>query len=175
VVYDGTIVPGGVLRVKKGDQLWSIVEQARRMGAEGGRKGWARISVDDLMLVRGDIIVPHHYALFHFISNKTVGYDGQLLFDYSVDKTEATPDLEEELEEEYDPLNPKKQSKTSQIALQQLEGYTKEAELVKIVDRRWYLKNSHIFPATLWEEFDNSKDYSTEQRKDALGNGLFFS
>jgi protein FAM50 len=169
------VVPGGVCRVKKGDQLWSVLEQARRLGAEMGRKGLARISIDDLMIVRDDIILPHHYSLFQFINNKVVGFDGQLLFDYSAEKTETTPDIEEEKEEEYDPLNAKKKIKTSQIPLEQLEGFSKDAELIKVVDRRWYEKNKHIFPATLWEEFDGSKDYATVQRKDTSGNGLFFS
>jgi protein FAM50 len=64
VFYDGTNVPGGICRVKKGDHIWFFLDKARKVGAEMGvgsdisRKGWARISVDDLMLVRGDMIIP---------------------------------------------------------------------------------------------------------------------
>lgn len=65
VFYDGTNVPGGLCRVKKGDHVWLFLDKARKVGAELGvggdnsRRNWARVSVDDLMLVRGEVILPH--------------------------------------------------------------------------------------------------------------------
>ena len=76
VFYDGTNIPGGVVKVKKGDHIWLFLERCRKVGAELGvaggasgsssskskndsRKEWARVGVDDLMCVRGDVIVPH--------------------------------------------------------------------------------------------------------------------
>jgi len=65
VFYDGSNIPGGVCRVKKGDHVWFFLDKARKVGAElgvGGDKGrreWARVSVDDLMMVRGEMIIPH--------------------------------------------------------------------------------------------------------------------
>jgi protein FAM50 len=65
VFFDGKDAPGGVCRMKKGDYVWLFLERARKVGAAGGggdrgsRKDWARIGVDDLMIVRGDLIVPH--------------------------------------------------------------------------------------------------------------------
>ena len=65
VFYDGTNVPGGRCRIKKGDQIWRFLDKARKVGAELGvggdksRRDWARVSVDDLMLVRGEVILPH--------------------------------------------------------------------------------------------------------------------
>jgi protein FAM50 len=64
VFHDGKNVPGGMVRLKKGDKIWLFLERARKVGAElgrgdRGRKDWARISVDDLLLVRGDLIIPH--------------------------------------------------------------------------------------------------------------------
>lgn len=66
VFYDGTDIPGGVCRVKKGEHVWLFLDKARKVGAESGvggvdrsRREWARVGVDDLMLVRGEIIVPH--------------------------------------------------------------------------------------------------------------------
>lgn len=72
--YDGKNVPGGKVRLKKGDKIWLFLERARKLGAElgrgdKGRKDWARISVDDLMVVRGDIIIPHvsiHHSYHSF-------------------------------------------------------------------------------------------------------------
>ena len=64
VFFDGKDAPGGVCRMKKGDCLWLFLDRARKVGAAGGggggaRKDWARIGVDDLMVVRGDVVVPH--------------------------------------------------------------------------------------------------------------------
>ena len=66
VFYDGTNIPGGVCRIKKGDFIWVFLDRSRKVGAELGvgetdnsRREWAKIGVDDLMLVRGSLIIPH--------------------------------------------------------------------------------------------------------------------
>jgi protein FAM50 len=66
VFYDGTNIPGGVCRVKKGDFVWVFLDRSRKVGAELGvgekansSREWARVGVDDLMLVRGSLIIPH--------------------------------------------------------------------------------------------------------------------
>lgn len=66
VFYDGSNIPGGASRVKKGDHIWLFLDRARKVGAETGagggdksRREWARVGVDDLMLVKGEIIIPH--------------------------------------------------------------------------------------------------------------------
>ena len=56
-----------------------------------------------------------------------------------------------------------------------LEGSDDDAAYTKVVDRRWYEKNKHIFPASTWEEFDPEKDYSKAIRRDVGGNAFFFS
>ena len=68
VFYDGTNIPGGIVRVKKGDFVWLFLDKSRKVGAQLGvgadknanaRRDWARVSVDDLMLVKGTMIIPH--------------------------------------------------------------------------------------------------------------------
>ena len=68
VFYDGSNTPGGTVRVKKGDFAWIFLDKSRKVGAQLGvggdknanvRRDWARVGVDDLMLVRGTIIIPH--------------------------------------------------------------------------------------------------------------------
>lgn len=68
VFYDGTNIPGGMCKVKKGDYIWVFLDRSRKVGAELGvgsagekanRREWARVGVDDLMLVRGEVIIPH--------------------------------------------------------------------------------------------------------------------
>lgn len=68
VFYDGTNIPGGTVRVKKGEFVWVFLDKSRKMGAQLGvggdkitnfRREWARVGVDDLLLVRGTMIIPH--------------------------------------------------------------------------------------------------------------------
>ena len=66
VFYDGTNIPGGVCRITKGDYVWVFLDRSRKVGADLGvgekansTREWARIGVDDLMMVRGNIIIPH--------------------------------------------------------------------------------------------------------------------
>ncbi|KAI8941428.1 hypothetical protein NX059_002650 [Plenodomus lindquistii] len=186
VFYDGTNVPGGRCRIKKGEQIWLFLDKARKVGAElgvGGDKScrdWARVSVDDLMLVRGQVILPHHYEIYHFLFNRAAGFDGPL-FDYSAQPTKATPvaqstDVEADTAA-YDPLNQtqKLKSKQSSIPDEELEGFGDDPAVTKVVDRRWYERNKHIFPASAWAEYAPDRDLSKVQRKDTEGNAFFFS
>lgn len=66
VFYDGASTPGGTVRMKKGDFIWVFLDKSRKVGAELGvgeqansTRAWARVGVDDLMLVRGTVIIPH--------------------------------------------------------------------------------------------------------------------
>ncbi len=66
VFYDGTNIPGGVARVRKGDFVWVFLDKSRKLGADLGKGGktrsmreWARVGVDDLIMVRGSVIIPH--------------------------------------------------------------------------------------------------------------------
>ena len=195
VFYDGTNIPGGACKVKKGDFAWLFLDRSRKVGAElgvgGGEKAkslneWARVGVDDLMLVRGEIIIPHHYELYYFIVNKTLGPNGVPLFDYASTTTlsSTTPDSRSPSPtlDDYDPVSlPSKKSKrgvnNGQVtpADRGLEGINDDPNFTKVVDRRWYERNKHIFPASVWEEFDPTKDYAKGVRKDAEGNAFFFS
>lgn len=77
VFYDGANTPGGTVRMKKGDFIWVFLDKSRKVGAELGvgeqanaQRAWARVGVDDLMLVRGTVIIPHVsvYHLFIYLS-----------------------------------------------------------------------------------------------------------
>ncbi|KAJ6259413.1 hypothetical protein Dda_6315 [Drechslerella dactyloides] len=156
VFYDGTNVPGGECKMKKGEAVWLFLERARRT-----RGLWHRVSVDDLMFVRGEIIIPHHYEFYYFIVNGTVGPHGKL-FDYpsaltlkdgKIDSSGAAKD---------------KDGKNN-------DRPPDDPTLTKVVDRRWYERNKHIFPASMWETFDPNKDYANMIRRDKCENSFFFS
>lgn len=199
VYYDGTNNAGGACRVKKGDHIWVFLERARKLGAESGhgmagvgggaaggerggekerergRREWARVGVDDLMLVRGDIIVPHHYDFYYFLVNKTVGFNGPL-FPYS-----AQPKAPSGASASADPSSssstPTEAARGDRAPSRSgapLEGADEDPTLTKVVDRRWYERNKHIFPASTWEEFDPGKDYAKGIRRDGSGNAFFF-
>jgi len=186
VFYDGTNIPGGQCRMKKGDMVWLFLDRARKVGAEVGgsdkaRREWARVGVDDLMLVKGDIIIPHHYEFYYFMVNKTNGYAGPL-FAHSAEPTATTP-VDPSAQTPTGGLSvstaaskaSKTQTLSSVVPDADLEGFGSDPNSTKVVDRRWYEKNKHIFPASTWEDFDPTKDYTSHVRKDVNGNAFFFA
>ncbi|MCJ1468025.1 hypothetical protein MMC07_006651 [Pseudocyphellaria aurata] len=195
VFYDGTNIPGGACKVKKGDYVWLFLDRSRKLGAElgvgggektGSRRDWARVGVDDLMLVRGEIIIPHHYELYYFIVNKTLGPTNIPLFDYASTLPAANAESPSSPTSSPSPSpppptnrakpNPPLSSSASYSSSpSKLEGAGDDPNFTKVVDRRWYERNKHIFPASVWESFDPGKDYSKGKRTDAEGNAFFFS
>lgn len=121
-----------------------------------------------------------HYEIYHFLFNRVAGFDG-LLFPYSAQPTKATPSKKDDEAEAdpaaYDPLNQhnKDKNKESLVPEEDLEGVNDDPTITKVVDRRWYERNKHIFPASAWTEYAPDKDLSKVQRKDAEGNAFFFS
>ncbi|RDA83654.1 hypothetical protein CP532_4675 [Ophiocordyceps camponoti-leonardi (nom. inval.)] len=187
VFYDGAHIPGGTVRLKKGDFVWVFLDRCRKVGVgrkvgEHGqhhhhhhhhhhnhhRRGWARAGVDDLMLVRDTIIIPHHYDFYYFVMNKILGPSGDRLFDYSAD---APPESDASHSEGLAPTP----SKATTTDISTLEGATDDPRRTKVVDRRWYARNKHIYPASTWQEFDAERDYANEIRKDTGGNTFFFA
>lgn len=66
VFYDGSNLPGGTVLVKKGDFVWQFLDKSRKVGADlavgdktNARREWARVGVDDLIMVRSNVIIPH--------------------------------------------------------------------------------------------------------------------
>lgn len=60
-----------------------------------------------------------------------------------------------------------------------VEGKDTDPSLTKVVDRRWYQKNKHIFPASMWREYEAGKESdenpkASNVRRDADGNAFFF-
>ncbi|KAK2746990.1 hypothetical protein FQN57_002562 [Myotisia sp. PD_48] len=175
VFYDGTNIPAGKVTIKKGDSVWLFLDRCRKVGAKLGlagaggaprgrkdyRREWARVGVDDLILVRGGIIIPHHYEFYYFIANRIPNFtaDGGLLFDYS---NAAPPPTSDDNPDSAPPL----------------EGEEMDPTLTKVVDRRWFERNKHIFPASLWREYEPGLEFEEKMRgvrRDGQGNAFFFS
>ncbi|KAM3541301.1 hypothetical protein ARSEF1564_005800 [Beauveria bassiana] len=181
VFYDGTNTPGGIVRMKKGDFIWVFLDKSRKVGAERGvgeqvnaTRAWARVGVDDLMIVRGTVIIPHHYDFYYFVMNKTIGPGGKRLFDYSIEAPEKPAAASGLLAGGLSTAADVKAAK-SLPDISSLEGADEDPLETKVVDRRWYERNKHIFPASTWQEFDPEMDYASQIRKDGGGNTFFYS
>lgn len=108
--------------------------------------------------------------------NKTLGPGGERVFSYSSDApTNATPEA---------PLTTPRSSvkkdgggedEEEEEDFSHLEGANDDPGLTKVVDRRWYERNKHIYPASLWQEFDPEEDYVHQVRRDQGGNAFFFA
>ncbi|KAI8920337.1 hypothetical protein PhCBS80983_g01528 [Powellomyces hirtus] len=119
---------------KKGDTIAQFLENCRQQWHE--MRG---VHVDNLMYVKEDLIVPHHYTFYDFIVNKTRGKSGPL-FSFDVhDDVRLVNDATIE---------------------------TEESHAGKVLERAWYEKNKHIFPASRWEVFDPQRDYGNYTIKD---------
>ncbi|KAI2641266.1 XAP5, circadian clock regulator-domain-containing protein [Xylaria nigripes] len=170
VFYDGSNITGGTVHVKKGDFVWQFLDKSRKVGADLGvgekanaRRAWARVGVDDLMMVRNNVIIPHHYDFLFFIMNKTKGPNGTALFNYDTDapKPHAEPIISNDT--------------AALTTVEPPEGTSDDPTITKVVDRRWYSRNKHIYPASMWQDFDPEKDYQKEIRRDPGGNTFFYS
>lgn len=124
-----------------------------------------------------------HYDFYYFIINHTLGPNNRILFDYSSSPTSATkpatPPEAIDLDT-YNPLSrpsdkPKPPKLQEENLILDLEGKDDDAAFTKVVDRRWYERNKHIFPASVWQAFDPEKDYQKEVKRDLGGNAFFFS
>ncbi|KAI1123458.1 XAP5-domain-containing protein [Nemania abortiva] len=181
VFYDGSNIPGGTVRVKKGDFVWQFLDKSRKVGADLGvgekanaRREWARVGVDDLMMVRGNVIIPHHYDFLFFIMNKTLGPSGSILFNYDAEASRPPPAQPIANDDRTSPPLPLSSALT-RTPVDSLEGASDDPTLTRVVDRRWYERNKHIYPASMWQDFDPEKDYQKEVRRDPGGNAFFYS
>ncbi|KIY52231.1 XAP5-domain-containing protein [Fistulina hepatica ATCC 64428] len=112
---------------KKGDTVGTFLDKCRHQFPE--LRG---ISVDNLMYVKEDLIIPHHYTFYDFIVNKARGKSGPL-FNFDVhDDVRLLADATREKD---------------------------ESHAGKVVERAYYQRNKHIFPASRWEIFDAKKNY----------------
>ncbi|KAH9981010.1 XAP5-domain-containing protein [Lactifluus volemus] len=112
---------------KKSDDIASFLEKCRHQFPE--LRG---VNVDNLMYIKEDLIIPHHYTFYDFIINKARGKSGPL-FNFDVhDDVRLLADATKEKD---------------------------ESHAGKVVERSWYQRNKHIFPASRWEVFDPEKNY----------------
>lgn len=110
------------IKCKKGttiSQFLSMVQQEF--------KELRAVSVDNLLFVKEDLIIPQQISFYDLIVTKARGKSGPL-FSWDVhDDVRLLHDATKEKD---------------------------ESHAAKVVERRWYERNKHIFPASRWEVYD---------------------
>ncbi|GLI67198.1 hypothetical protein VaNZ11_011120 [Volvox africanus] len=117
--------------VKKGDSIGLFLKAVREQLAPEFRE-LRHVGMDNLMYIKEDLIMPHHHTFYELIVNKARGKSGPL-FDFTVrEDIRVTNDATQEKQ---------------------------DSHAGKVVERHWYDKNKHIFPASRWEIYDPEKRY----------------
>lgn len=128
--------------MKKGNSIYQFAQRC----LEVLRKEFSELKTvmaDQLMYVKEDLILPHHYTFYDFIVTKARGKSGPLfLFDVH-DDVRMISDANVEKE---------------------------ESHAGKVLLRSWYERNKHIFPASRWEPYDPTKTYDKYTIKDKSKN-----
>lgn len=120
-----------VIIVRKGDTIGEFLRSVQQQLAPEFREV-RTTSVENLLYVKEDLIIPHQHSFYELIVNKARGKSGPLFhFDVHEDvRTIADATIEKD-----------------------------ESHAGKVVERHWYEKNKHIFPASRWEIYDPSKKW----------------
>jgi protein FAM50 len=95
-------------------------------------------TVDQLMYVKEDMIIPQHYSFYDLIVTKARGKSGPL-FEF---------DVHEDVRLLHDASREKNESHAGKVVL-----------------RSWFERNKHIFPSSRWEPYDAGKKYDTSKDK----------
>ncbi|CAL1533731.1 unnamed protein product [Lymnaea stagnalis] len=118
-------------KMKKGNTVQQFLQKC----LESLRKEFndlVPVSVDQLMYVKEDLIIPHHYSFYDFIVTKARGKSG--------------PCFNFDGNDEIRIVNYDKVEKS-------------ESHAGKVCLRSWYERNKHIFPASRWEPYDPEKSW----------------
>ena len=120
--------------VQQGNTIGEFLEVVRKQLATEFRE-LANVASDALIYIKEDLILNHDLTFYDLIATKARGKSGPLFhFDVHEDIRIGQNDVRVEKDESH-------------------PG--------KVVQRYWYERNKHIFPASRWEVYDPTKDYGT--------------
>lgn len=121
--------------VKKGDTIETFLELVRRDLCAEFRE-LVNTGSDALVYVKEDLMLPHDLTFYDLIACKARGKSGPL-FHFDVhDDVRVGVSIDVRVEKD-------------------------ESHPGKVVQRHWYERNKHIFPASRWEVYDPAKEYGT--------------
>jgi protein FAM50 len=116
----------------KGDTIGDFLEQVRK-DLCGSFKELNSVAADALLYVKEDLIIPQDLTFYDLIATKARGKSGPL-FHFDVHDDVRVGAIDTRIEKD-------------------------ESHPGKVVERRWYERNKHIFPASRRELYDPIKDY----------------
>ena len=119
---------------RKGDTIGAFLELVRQDLCREFRE-LTSIGADALLYIKEDLIIPQDLTFYDLIVTKARGKSGPL-FHFDVHDDIRIGAIDSRVEKD-------------------------ESHPGKVVERRWYDRNKHIFPASRWELFDPTKDYGT--------------
>jgi protein FAM50 len=120
--------------VQQGSTIGEFLEVVRKQLASEFRE-LANVASDALIYIKEDLILNHDLTFYDLIATKARGKSGPLFhFDVHEDIRIGQNDVRIEKDESH-------------------PG--------KIVQRYWYERNKHIFPASRWEVYDPARDYGS--------------
>lgn len=127
------------INMKKGNSIDEFLQACLEQHLRRDFAEVKKVTNDQLMYVKEDLIMPYHYTFYDFIVKKARGKSGPL-FQFNVkDDIRMVNDASVEKE---------------------------ESHAGKVVLRSWYERNKHIFPASRWEPYDPAKIYDIYTVKD---------
>jgi len=120
------------LKLTKGTSIYQFLQRClESLRSEFGEL--RTVTADQLMYVKEDLILPHHYTFYDLIVTKARGKSGPLFAFHARDDIRMTSDASREKE---------------------------DSHAGKVLLRNWYERNKHIFPASRWEPYDPNKTYA---------------
>lgn len=120
------------VQCKKGDTIGQFLELVRSDLAREFQE-MRNVSSDALIYVKEDLILPQDISFYDLIATRARGKSGPL-FNFDVHEDVRLGPLDSRVEKD-------------------------ESHPGKVVERRWFDRNKHIFPASRWEVYDPSKTY----------------
>lgn len=124
--------------MKKGNSIYQFLQKCLELLRKEFHE-LRTVTTDQLMYIKEDLIIPHHYTFYDFIVTKARGKSGPL-FSFDVhDDVRLVSDATIERD---------------------------ESHAGKVLLRSWYERNKHIFPASRWEPYDPNKNYDKYTIKD---------
>lgn len=120
-----------MVRMKKGNSIYQFLQKCLELLRKEFYELRA-VTADQLMYVKEDLIIPHHYTFYDFIVTKARGKSGPLFAYDAREDVRLTNDASVEKE---------------------------ESHAGKVLLRSWYERNKHIFPASRWEPYDPARSY----------------
>ncbi|XP_064489892.1 protein FAM50 homolog [Ornithodoros turicata] len=120
-----------MVKMKKGNSIYQFLQKCLELLRKEFYELRA-VTADQLMYVKEDLIIPHHYTFYDFIVTKARGKSGPLFAYDAREDVRLTNDASIEKE---------------------------ESHAGKVLLRTWYERNKHIFPASRWEPYDPTRTY----------------